>query len=135
MKITFLSVLALFTLANVSAQSHEDRTKIKSVQNKESIRLLSDRLLEKENGRKQRIAQFLVSNPTVKVEFTSKGRKYAIKDIVNGQPVYRATDNASEAIAIRTNRLYQGGSLGLNLDGFNMDAGIWDEEWALPSHV
>jgi serine protease AprX len=135
MKITFLSVLALFTLANVSAQSHEERTKIKSVQNKESIRLLSDKLLEKENVRKQRIAQFLVSNPAAKVEFTSKGRKYAIKDIVNGQPVYRATDNASEAIAIRTNRLYQGGSLGLNLDGLNMDAGIWDGDWSLPSHV
>jgi serine protease AprX len=135
MKITFLSVLALFTLANMSAQSTEDRAKIKSVQNNENIRLLKDKLLTKEIDRKQKISAFIAQNPGTKSEFLSNGRFYKISDIINNQPVYKATDNSSEAAAIRTNRLYQGGSLGLSLDGLNMDAGIWDGGWILPTHV
>ena len=44
----------------------------------------------------------------------------------NGNPIYYTTDNAGAAITTRANRLNSGGSLGLSLDGQNMNIGVWD---------
>lgn len=44
----------------------------------------------------------------------------------NGNPIYYTTDNVGAAITTRANRLNSGGSLGLSLDGQNMNIGIWD---------
>ncbi len=43
-----------------------------------------------------------------------------------GNPVYYQTDNVGAAQTTRANRLNSGGTLGLNLDGQNMNIGIWD---------
>jgi len=43
-----------------------------------------------------------------------------------GEPLYYSTNNAGSAITSRTNKLHTGGSLGLNLNGQGMIAGVWD---------
>lgn len=43
-----------------------------------------------------------------------------------GNPIYFSTDNAGAAITTRANKLNSGGSLGLNLDGQNMNIALWD---------
>ncbi len=44
----------------------------------------------------------------------------------DGKPIYYQTENYYAAKTIRTDRLYSGGSLGLNVQGQNMIVGIWD---------
>jgi Subtilase family/Secretion system C-terminal sorting domain/CUB domain len=53
----------------------------------------------------------------------------------NGNPIYYSTENAGAAITTRANRLNSGGSLGLNLDGQNMNIGIWDGGKVRATHV
>ena len=48
-------------------------------------------------------------------------------DVVNGQPVFYKTDNLWAATTTRANQLWQGGSLGVSIEGLNYDKiGIWD---------
>jgi len=54
-----------------------------------------------------------------------KGKKYKI---------YKTTYNVDAARSTRTNHLNNGGSLGLNLDGQNMTAHVWDGGHARASH-
>jgi Subtilase family/Secretion system C-terminal sorting domain/CUB domain/Fibronectin type III domain len=52
-----------------------------------------------------------------------------------GNPVYYQTDNAGAAITTRANKLNSGGSLGLSLDGQNMNIGVWDGGKVLNTHL
>src|SRR5690606_8141154 len=59
---------------------------------------------------------------------------YEIIDIINNKPIYRSNDNSLSAIAIKTNSLHTGGTLGLNLEGEGMIAGVWDSGHAFRNH-
>ena len=64
-----------------------------------------------------------------------KDGKYAeIQKVVDGKPIYYTTYNVDAAISTRTNHLNSGGSLGLNLNGQNMTAYVWDGGIARASH-
>ena len=52
----------------------------------------------------------------------------------DGTPIYYTTFNVDAAESTRTNHLNIGGSLGLNLDGQNMTAHVWDGGLARASH-
>lgn len=134
MKLNLLQVLALMAVVNASAQSVEERIKIKSASNKEEVAALKSRLKESEQLRKARIDQYLSAHPEAKLVYYDNGRKFQIRDIVENKAVYMATDNASEALATRTNRLYPGGTLGLSLEGDGIDAGVWDGSWIRRTH-
>jgi len=45
----------------------------------------------------------------------------------SGKPIYYITDNLNAAKTVSTDKLWPGGSSGLNLDGTGMTAGEWDE--------
>jgi hypothetical protein len=51
-----------------------------------------------------------------------------------GYPIYYATYNVAAARSTRANHLNSGGSLGLNLNGQNMTAHVWDGGHARVSH-
>jgi serine protease AprX len=87
------------------------------------------------SAKEQRISNYLSSNITISKEFFSNGIKYKIHDIIDNKPLFVATFNKASAIAVRTNTLYPGGSLGLNLTGSGMNIGVWDGGWALVNHV
>ena len=57
-----------------------------------------------------------------------------IKYIIDGKPVYMSSDNVNSAISTKTNDLHNGGSLGLNLEGQNMNIAAWDSEGVLTTH-
>lgn len=52
----------------------------------------------------------------------------------DGSPIYYRTFNANAAVSTRTNFLNSGGNLGLNLDGQNMIAYVWDGGHARVTH-
>lgn len=52
----------------------------------------------------------------------------------NNQPVYFSTYNRGSGITSRANTLYTGGSLGLDINGEDMIAGIWDAGSGMPAH-
>lgn len=51
---------------------------------------------------------------------------YQIKTVINGKPIYISSDNVDAAISTRTNYLHNGGGLGLDLEGQNMNVHIWE---------
>jgi hypothetical protein len=50
------------------------------------------------------------------------------------EPLYYSTYNKGAGITSRANKLHSGGSLGLNINGENMTAAVWDVGSGMPSH-
>ena len=65
---------------------------------------------------------------------TQDGRLVELQKVVNGKPIYYTTFNVAAAKSTRVDHLNSGGSLGLNLDGQNMTAYVWDGGVARASH-
>jgi hypothetical protein len=93
-----------------------------SKENKE----LYTRLVNEFSEREAKIKSYLLASTINRRYVDENGVEYEIKDIVNGNPIYYATDNSAAATATKTNQLQVGGSLGLDLDGSGMTLGIWD---------
>lgn len=93
---------------------------------KENNELL-EKILKIEEEREARILNYLEANPKVK-RYNRKGNFgiVAIRDIIDGTPIYRSTDNLDAARATGVIELQIGGSLGLDLDGAGMTVGVWD---------
>ncbi len=50
------------------------------------------------------------------------------------KPIYYQTDNRGAGITTRANKLYEGGGLGLTIEGQNMTAAVWDAAAGLSTH-
>jgi len=61
--------------------------------------------------------------------------KELMKLTPDGFPLYYSTSNLDAAISTRTNHINSGGSLGLNLNGQNMTARVWDGGTVRRSHT
>ena len=97
---------------------------------------LEEKFQEQHIIQKEKIENYLSQHPNVQKTIISKNnKKFQLVDIINNKPVYRSTDNANSARATKTNTLQSGGSLGLNLEGQNMNIGVWDGGYVLGSHV
>jgi hypothetical protein len=67
---------------------------------------------------------------------TPDGGWVILFDVVEGQPVYYASDNVGAAITTRANQLMPGGNTGLELTGEGYDKlGVWDGGRVRNSHV
>ena len=85
--------------------------------------------------RQERINDYLLKNPQASRVIKDEFSKKEIYDVVNGDVSYYVTSNAGSSVTIRTNRLYSGGSLGLNVQGQGMKAFVWDGGGARTTHV
>ncbi|WP_081997680.1 S8 family serine peptidase [Wocania ichthyoenteri] len=128
-------IICLLCFVNVSlfAQTEEERKKIVESYDFDKINELKAKLKNDFLLRESRIENYL-NQTQAKRKYKSKGKTYAIYDIVDGKPIYATTLNINSAKATKTDRLQTGGSLGLNLDGQNMIVGVWDAESALGTH-
>jgi len=110
------------------SQTAEERLRIAAQSNHAANAKLLAELKENENNRLIRIDSYLKQNPNIPriIKFGNSGIK-EIKDVSpSGDVVYFSTYNQGAAITARANKLYSGGALGLNIQGQNMRAGIWD---------
>lgn len=86
--------------------------------------------------RELRIENFLKLNPSEKRFSIENGVAKQIYDVLpSGEILYYFTSNTGSAITSRTNHLYNGGSLGLNVQGQGMRVGVWDSGPVLDSHT
>lgn len=127
-KSIFLSAILHLFFANSYAQTKEERLKISSFSDKIANQKLSIILSDNEINRQLRLNNFLSSNPNYKVKSVIDG--FGIQELIdvlpNGEMIFAKTHNEGAGITARANRLYNGGNLGINIQGQNMIAGIWD---------
>jgi len=131
MKITFTSLLifgALFcTDLDVKAQTLEQRQKI--VQ-KYDLKKLEDLRAEFQKEYDANYAKALelaqANNWPLIVRKPNNGLAQLVGVSPENNPLYYTTENAGVAITSRANKLQPGGSLGLDLSGTGMFAGVWD---------
>lgn len=135
-KYTYLFGCLFFLPMISNAQSLEDRKKIASQSNLEGNNNLSKELLKEDNERKIRLSNFLIQNPTYKK--TTKlgliGLQELIDVLPNGEKIFARTANFGASTTARANHLYNGGSLGINIQGQNMTAAVWDGGNARNTH-
>ncbi|MCY0969526.1 S8 family serine peptidase [Chryseobacterium wangxinyae] len=127
-KYTFL-LGYLFLLSNVAnAQSKEERKKIATQSNFEGNIVQLAELKKEDNDRKIRLSNFLAQNPTFQktARYGEMGIRELIDVLPNGELKYVETYNDGAATTARAKSLYNGGSLGINIQGQGMKAGIWD---------
>lgn len=110
------------------AQTQEERREIASHSDQIANQLLLKSLNTEEYQRKIRIEQYLQQNPNVKkiIKFGDMGIQELMDVLPNGEKIYAWTTNSGAAYTARANQLYSGGSLGINIQGQNMTAAIWD---------
>ncbi|MBB4806579.1 hypothetical protein HNP38_001875 [Chryseobacterium defluvii] len=118
------------------AQTLEDRRKIASYSNQIENQKLLKYLSTEDNLRKIRLENFLNENPDFKKTIISRnnGIQELMDVLLTGEKVYARTDNFGASITARADNLYNGGSLGINIQGQNMTAVVWDGGNARDTH-
>lgn len=130
---TRVLLVFFFGVLNVTAQNEAEKTLLSQSYDAELTKRTLDFLTTNNVEREGRVFAYLNSNK-VSRDFSSNGIKYRVYDVLNNTPVFIATDNKYSAFAIKTNKLYPGGTLGLSLTGAGMSVGVWDGGWALSAH-
>ncbi len=131
-KFLTLGIFLSFTFS-FNAQTKKELKKIKGKYDLQKLDYLKKEFNQKATAEKAKALQLAKLNnwPTI----IKKDGKYAeIQKIINGKPIYYTTFNIDAAKSTRTNHLNNGGSLGLNLNGQNMTAYVWDGGIARASH-
>lgn len=121
-------ILSFFPLVVFSQTAKEREAIVSKYDAQQSIELINS-LKQQSLFEKREIAAYLTNNPTAVPQGMYLKRMY------NGIPIYYTTDNAGSSITIGTNKLYPGGSLGLNVTGAGMTGGVWDGGKTRNTHV
>ena len=140
MKITLTTLLILgglfFTNVEVSAQTPAQRANI--VANYD-LRKLEELKLEFQKEQDENYSRALelaiVNNWPLEIKKPNDGFAQLVGVTPQDQPLYYTTHNNGVAITSRANQLQPGGSLGLNLTGQGMFAGVWDGGKVRATHL
>ena len=128
----FLALLFMSFLFKMQAQNSNDREAIKKQTNLKELRNIIERTAKPQNFFQNKSVSL-----NIPLTIIQDGRLGILFDIdQNGKPIYAFDDedNIDAAISCNANALWQGGSLGLNLDGSGIEIGVWESGYALPSH-
>lgn len=132
-KIVFLLI---FTYSVSFSQSISQRQDVIKQTDVTTLNQLSKTFNDEYLQRNERINAYLISHPTTKKVSYVDGVKKEIYDVINNTEVlYYSTSNFNAARTARTDRMYSGGSLGLNIQGQGMYAYVWDGGSARNTHV
>lgn len=129
-----LSFLALLLASAMQAQTPEQRQEIIKDYDVEALQQLADRF-DSEYKENYALALKIADEkgwPLKIVNDEFEAELFGVSD--EGYPLYNRTFNQGSAITSRSNHLNQGGSLGLNLQGQDMNVGVWDQNHPLLTH-
>lgn len=124
-----LPLLFSFALAVPTAygQTKEQRKATTLKYNVEKLEKLSESFKKESNDRKKAALQMAAQKGWETFITNKDGSVDELMDVSrDGHPIYYTVDNVDAAKSTRADHLNIGGSLGLNLDGQNMVAYVWD---------
>jgi subtilisin-like proprotein convertase family protein len=128
MRQTIYSLLVLITFSgSLFAQTQEERREITSNYNLQKLNELEDNFKSKYLAqKKEAVAYALRNNIDIIIDKENGGIAVLQQVLEDGTLIYYETSNAGSAQTSSTDELYNGGSLGFNLDGTGITLGIWD---------
>lgn len=137
MKINFTFLLLNFLFMNfISAQNARQREMIVRNTDVQQLDILRAKFDDDYIIRQTRINNYLISNPSKKRSFFEGEVRKEIYDVINNtEVIYYSTSNFGSSRTSRADKLYSGGSLGINIQGQDMTAYIWDGGAARSTHV
>ncbi len=135
-KYTYLLCFSLFLPIVANAQTVEERKKIATFSNKQANSELAEVLRKEDLDRKIRLQNFINQNPSFQItkRIGTIGLEELLDVLPNGDKVFARTTNSGSAFTARAQNLYNGGSLGINIQGQNMTAAVWDGGNARNTH-
>lgn len=129
-----LLLATLPTLFALAQTPQEVRTIIKDY-DVSLLQEMADRFTDRaEREKAEAVALAQQRGLEVRMTLEDGGVAELMRVLPDGTLIYYRTDNVDAARSTRANHLNIGGSLGLNLDGQNMIAGVWDGGHALVTH-
>lgn len=139
-KRTFLNAtLSLFAYSllclNVQAQTPEQVRQITRDYDQHRLTQLSEQFQDKFEQERQEAIRFAEANDKPITYTNDEGALFSVRKLLpDGSLLYYKTFNKDAARSTRTNHLNTGGSTGLDLEGSNMIAHVWDGGHPLVSH-
>ena len=126
---------ALLSVTNALSQTLAERQVITANYDQQALTLLEDEL-RKDFETNQRIAFEMAAQKGWETHMTlpNGGNALLVGVFDDGTPKYYATYNREGAITTRANTVNTGGVAGLDLNGENMIAGVWDGGLVRESH-
>ncbi|NQY05201.1 MAG: S8 family serine peptidase, partial [Flavobacteriaceae bacterium] len=140
MKNQFFSIrailfLVLISYGNLTAQTLIQQQEITKDYDQETLNLLeNESKLKAEKEKEAAYEMAKIKNWEIYKTYPDGSFAELQRVSADGSPIYYTTFNVSAARSTRANHLNIGGSLGLNLDGQNMIAYVWDGGHARVSH-
>ncbi|MEZ0005803.1 serine protease AprX [Flavobacterium sp. 28YEA47A] len=132
----FYVLISIFSSGMLFSQSKESLNEVIKNTNVSELLLLKKQFQAEYLERQERINDYLLKNPKASRVIKNEFGKKEMYDVIDGKEVlYYETSNAGSSATIRTNRLYSGGSLGLNVQGQGMKGFVWDGGGARTTHV
>ena len=134
MKKYFLLTSVVFSFLGF-AQYEEAFKKVREATNVEGLNTLQQRFSKEQKERDARLEKYFTENPSKQKRWEDGEITFEIYDVIDGVEQIVRTANANSAITSRTNKLYNGGGLGLNVEGQGLIAYVWDNGAVRDSHV
>lgn len=126
-KKTSLAIICYLASIVIFGQTPQQRLSIQSSLNNTVLTTLQSEFQTKYEKNEIDVAAYLTKNPSVQRSFVRNGSVYYLQRIDSkGNPVFINTKNRESGALIKADQLYTGGSLGINITGQNMVAGVWD---------
>lgn len=128
-------LIGVFCSVTLFSQSREELKTVIENTNVSELHVLENQFQTEFNQRQERINKFLAKNPQISRIVRNGFSKKEIYDVSeNNEILYSQTSNFNSSRTIRTDKLYSGGSLGLNVQGQGMKAFVWDGGAARSTH-
>ncbi len=134
MKKLLLLVIFVFSLTFVFSQTKYERQKIISETNVVFLQEFAKQKDKEFNENKAKALKMADEKGWIVREDKDGVLRELIGITEDGKPIYYQTSNVNAAISTRANTLHNGGLLGLNLEGQNMTAHVWDGGLARITH-
>lgn len=117
----------MLSSVTILAQTYEDRAIIKKTIVNKDILDIQKTFHTQFQENQIRIKSYLEKNPNIKKTFEKNGNSYLLHHIdKDGNPIFINTKDINQITNSKSHVLYQGGSLGININGSGMIAGVWD---------
>jgi serine protease AprX len=123
-------VLLLLLITSISYSQNElERNKIIQSSDPVKVSQLKEKYEVYFQNQKRLIDEYILKNNL------TEEQKFSLQRIIDGIPCFYITDNAGSSTTLRANSMYPGGSLGLNVTGQGITAGVWDGGKVRNTHV